>query len=131
MASTLNAYSNGALTFKLPTSGTITDPYTGNVTANTSSAVHRVFVAEAGSSTQVNFAGVDVRTSRFEGYATDPELLSDDVTEGMTGTLQIDDGATYEVTLLGARSAYGRKGIGAILESSLGHSLVMDAVKQE
>lgn len=131
MASPLDAYSNGELTFQLPAAGTITDPYTGNVVANTAADVYRVFVKEIGATIGQNFAGVDVRTSRWEGYVTDPQLLDDAVVEGMVGTLAIDDGSTYQATLVAARSAYGRGGIGALLESNVGHVVVLDAVRQE
>jgi hypothetical protein len=131
MASPLNAYSNGEVTFHLPAAGTTTDPATGNVVANTTAQAYRVFVKEIGATIGQNFAGVDVRTSRFEGYATDPQLLDDAVLEGMTGTLEIDDGSTFDVTLVAARSAYGRGGIGSVLESALGHVVVLDAVRQE
>ena len=92
---------------------------------------YRVFVKEIGATIGQNFAGVDVRTSRWEGYVTDPQLLDDAVLEGMVGTLAIDDGSTYQVTLVAARSAYGRGGIGALLESTIGHVVVLDAVRQE
>lgn len=131
MASPLNAYSNGELTFQLPTAGTTTDPYTGNVVANTTAQSYRVFVKEIGATIGQNFAGVDVRTSRFEGYATNPQLLSNAVLEGMTGSLAIDNGSIYQVTLVAARSAYGRGGIGSKLESTIGHVVVLDAVRQE
>jgi hypothetical protein len=131
MASPLNAYSNGEVTFHLPAAGTTTDPATGNVVANTTAQGYRVFLKEIGATIGQNFAGVDVRTSRFEGYATDPQLLDDAVLEGMTGTLEIDDGSTFEVTLVAARSAYGRQGIGALLEAPLGHAVILDAVRQE
>lgn len=131
MASPLNAFSNGALTFQLPAAGTVTDPNTGNVRANTTASSYRVFVKEIGATIAQNFAGVDVRTSRFEGYATNPQLLNDAVVEGMEGTLVIDQGQTYTVTLVAARSAYGRGGIGELLESNVGHTVVLDAVRQE
>lgn len=131
MASPLDAYSNGELTFQLPAAGTTTDPYTGNVTANTTAASYRVFVKEIGATLGQNFAGVDVRTSRFEGYVTDPQLLDDAVLEGMTGSLSIDDGSVYDATLVAARSAYGRGGIGSLLEAAVGHVVVLEAVRQE
>jgi hypothetical protein len=131
MASPLDAYSNGELTVQLPAAGTTTDPYTGNVVANTTATTYRVFVKEIGATIGQNFAGVDVRTSRFEGYATDPQLLDDAVLEGMTGSLEIDDGSIYDVTLVALRSAYGRGGIGALLEANVGHVVVLDAVRQE
>ena len=131
MASPLDAYSNGELTFQLPAAGTTTDPYTGNVTANTTAASYRVFVKEIGATLGQNFAGVDVRTSRFEGYVTDPQLLDDAVLEGMTGSLAIDDGSVYDATLVAARSAYGRGGIGSLLEAAVGHVVVLEAVRQE
>lgn len=131
MASPLDAYSNGELTFELPAAGTTTDPYTGNVTANTTAASYRVFVKEIGATLGQNFAGVDVRTSRFEGYVTDPQLLDDAVLEGMTGSLAIDDGSVYDATLVAARSAYGRGGIGSLLEAAVGHVVVLEAVRQE
>lgn len=131
MASPLDAYSNGELTVQLPAAGTTTDPYTGNVVANTTATTYRVFVKEIGATIGQNFAGVDVRTSRFEGYVTDPQLLNDAVLEGMTGSLEIDDGSTYDVTLVALRSAYGRGGIGALLEANVGHVVVLDAVRQE
>lgn len=131
MASPLDAYSNGELTVQLPAAGTTTDPYTGNVVANTTATSYRVFLKEIGATIGQNFAGVDVRSSRFEGYVTDPQLLDDAVLEGMSGTLEIDDGSTYSVTLVALRSAYGRGGIGSILEQALGHVVVLDAVRQE
>lgn len=131
MASPLDAYSNGELTFQLPAAGTSIDAATGNVVANTTAASYRVFLKEIGATIAQNFAGVDVRTSRFEGYVTDPQLLDDDVVEGTTGTLDIDNGSTFDVTLVAARSAYGRGGIGSILEEALGHVVVLDAVRQE
>ncbi len=131
MASPLDSYSNGELIFQLPAAGTTTDPDTGNVLANTTADSYRVFVKEIGATIGQNFAGVDVRTSRFEGYVTDPQTLDDAVLEGMTGTLEIDSGSTYNVTLMAARSAYGRGGIGSILETALGHVVVLDAVRQE
>lgn len=131
MASPLDSFSNGELTFQLPAAGTTTDPDTGNVLANTAADSYRVFVKEIGATIGQNFAGVDVRTSRFEGYVTDPQTLDDAVLEGMTGTLAIDSGSSYDVTLVAARSAYGRGGIGTILETALGHVVVLDAVRQE
>jgi len=131
MASPLDAYSNGELTVQLPAAGTTTDLYTGNVTANTTAASYRVFVKEIGATLGQNFAGVDVRTSRFEGYVTDPQVLNDAVLEGMTGSLSIDDGSVYDITLVAARSAYGRGGIGSLLEAAVGHAVVLDAVRQE
>ena len=131
MASPLDAYSNGELTFQLPAAGTSVDAATGNVVANTTAASYRVFLKEIGATIAQNFAGVDVRTSRFEGYVTDPQLLNDAVVEGATGTLEIDNGSTFDVTLVAARSAYGRGGIGSILEDALGHVVVLDAVRQE
>jgi hypothetical protein len=131
MASPLNSYSNGELIFQLPSAGTTVDPYTGNVQANTTTSTYRVFVKEIGATIAQNFAGVDVRSSRFEGYVTDPQLLSDAVVGGMEGTLELDQGQMYSVTLMAARSAYGRGGIGSILESALGHVVVLDAVRQE
>lgn len=131
MASPLDAYSNGELTFQLPAAGTTVDAATGNVVANTTAASYRVFLKEIGATIAQNFAGVDVRTSRFEGYVTDPQLLNDAVLEGATGTLDIDDGSTFEVTLVAARSAYGRGGIGALLEANVGHAVILDAVRQE
>jgi hypothetical protein len=131
MASPLDAYSNGELIFQLPAAGTTTDPYTGNVVANTTADSYRVFLKEIGATIGQNFAGVDVRTSRFEGYVTDPQLLDDAIAEGLEGTLELDQGQTYEVTLVASRSAYGRGGIGSILESALGHVVVLDAVRQE
>lgn len=131
MASPLDAYSNGELTFQLPAAGTTVDAATGNVVANTTPASYRVFLKEIGATIAQNFAGVDVRTSRFEGYVTDPQLLDDDVLEGATGTLDIDDGSSFEVTLVAARSAYGRGGIGALLEANVGHAVILDAVRQE
>jgi len=131
MVSPLDGFSNGELTFQLPAAGTTVNPYTGNVVGNTTPASYRVFVKEIGATIGQNFAGVDVRTSRFEGYVTDPQLLDDDVLEGMTGTLEIDNGSTYNVTLVAARSAYGRGGIGALLEANVGHVVVLDAVRQE
>lgn len=131
MASPLDAYSNGELTFQLPTAGTSVDAATGNVVANTTAASYRVFLKEIGATIAQNFAGVDVRTSRFEGYVTDPQLLNDAVVEGTTGTLDIDNGSSFDVTLVAARSAYGRGGIGSILEEALGHVVVLDAVRQE
>jgi len=131
MASPLHSYSNGELIFQLPSAGTTVDPYTGNVQANTTASTYRVFVKEIGATIAQNFAGVDVRSSRFEGYVTDPQLLSDAVVEGMEGTLELDQGQMYSVTLMAARSAYGRGGIGSILESALGHVVVLDAVRQE
>lgn len=131
MASPLDAYSNGELTFQLPAAGTTVDAATGNVVANTTAASYRVFLKEIGATIGQNFAGVDVRTSRFEGYVTDPQLLDDDVLEGATGTLDIDDGSSFDVTLVAARSAYGRGGIGALLEANVGHAVILDAVRQE
>ena len=131
MASPLDAYSNGELTFQLPAAGTTVDAATGNVVANTTAASYRVFLKEIGATIAQNFAGVDVRTSRFEGYVTDPQLLNDAVLEGAIGTLDIDDGSTFEVTLVAARSAYGRGGIGALLEANVGHAVILDAVRQE
>lgn len=131
MASPLDAYSNGELTFQLPAAGTSIDAATGNVVANTTAASYRVFLKEIGATIAQNFAGVDVRTSRFEGYVTDPQLLNDAVVEGTTGTLDIDNGSSFDVTLVAARSAYGRGGIGSILEEALGHVVVLDAVRQE
>lgn len=131
MASPLDAYSNGELTFQLPAAGTTVDAATGNVVANTTPASYRVFLKEIGATIAQNFAGVDVRTSRFEGYVTDPQLLDDDVLEGATGTLDIDDGSSFDVTLVAARSAYGRGGIGALLEANVGHAVILDAVRQE
>lgn len=131
MASPLDAYSNGELTFQLPAAGTTVDAATGNVVANTTAASYRVFLKEIGATIAQNFAGVDVRTSRFEGYVTDPQLLNDAVLEGATGTLDIDDGSSFEVTLVAARSAYGRGGIGALLEANVGHAVILDAVRQE
>lgn len=131
MASPLDAYSNGELIFQLPAAGTTVDPNTGNVVANTTAASYRVFLKEIGATIAQNFAGVDVRTSRFEGYVTDPQLLNDAVVEGATGTLDIDDGSSFEVTLVAARSAYGRGGIGALLEGNVGHAVILDAVRQE
>jgi hypothetical protein len=131
MSSPLDSFSNGELTFQLPAAGTTVDPYTGNVVANTTPASYRVFVKEIGATIGQNFAGVDVRTSRFEGYVTDPQLLSDAIVEGMEGSLAMDQGQTYTVTLVASRSAYGRGGIGSILESALGHVVILDAVRQE
>ena len=73
----------------------------------------------------------DVRTSRFEGHCTSPTLLDDAVKEGMVGTLSIDDGETFDVTLIAARSSFGRKGIGKMIEDEVGHSVVLEAVRQE
>ncbi|MFZ9568587.1 MAG: hypothetical protein ACO28M_01965 [Vulcanococcus sp.] len=131
MASPLDAYSNGDLAFQLPAAGTVTDPTTGNVRANTAASVYRVFVKEIGATIAQNFAGVDVRTSRFEGYVTNPQLLNAAVVEGMEGTLSLDAGQTYTVTLVASRSPYGRGGIGQLLEANVGHVVVMDAVRQE
>ena len=131
MASPLNAFSNGELIFQLPAAGTSTDFWTGNVTANTTPEAYRVFVKEIGATIGQNFAGVDVRTSRFEGYVTDPALLNDAILEGAEGTLEVDGGVTYSVTLIAARSPFGRAGIGKILEGSLGHQVVLEAVRQE
>ena len=131
MASPLDGFSNGELTFQLPAAGITVNPYTGNVVGNTTPASYRVFVKEIGATIGQNFAGVDVRTSRFEGYVTDPQLLSDAIVEGMEGLLEIDQGQAYTVTLVASRSAYGRGGIGQILESALGHVVILDAVRQE
>ncbi len=131
MASPLADFANGGLTFALPSSGITTDPATGNVTANTADVSYRVFISETGASIGQNFAGVDIRSSRFDGWLTDPTIFSDLVVEGMTGTLVIDSGSTYDVTLVAARGAYGRKGIGETIEEVLGHQFILDATKQE
>lgn len=131
MASPLDAFSNGDLTFQIPAAGTTTDPDTGNVVANTTTDTYRVFLKEIGATVQQSFAGVDVRTVRFEGYITNPQLLDDAVTEGMEAVLEMDQGRTYTATLVASRSPFGRAGIGAILEGSLGHQVVLDAVWQE
>jgi len=131
MASPLADFANGGLTFALPSSGTTTDPSTGNVTANTAVVSYRVFASETGASLGQNFAGVDIRMSRFDGWLTTPITFSDLVVEGMTGTLAIDSGSTYDVTLVAARGAYGRKGIGQIIEEVMGHQFILDATKQE
>jgi len=131
MVSPLAAFANGGLTFALPSSGTAIDPATGNVTANTADVSYRVFIRETGASIGQNFAGVDIRTSRFDGYCTDPTTFSDLVVEGMMGSLAVDSGSTYDVTLLAARGPYGRKGVGEITEKSIGHQFILEATKQE
>jgi len=131
MVSPLANFANGELTFQLPTSGTTTDQYTGNVVANVVSAAYRVFIAESGATVGQDLSGLDVRTSRFQGYVTDPTILDDKIVEGMLGTLSIDDGSTYDVTLIAARGAHGRKGIGKKTEEAIGHAVILDAVRQE
>ena len=131
MSSPLADFANGGLTFQLPASGTVTDQYTGNVTANVTTVTYRVFISERGVTIGQDLAGADVRTSRFEGHCTSPTLLDDAVKEGMIGTLSIDDGETFDITLIAARSSFGRKGIGKMIEDEVGHSVVLEAVRQE
>ena len=131
MSSPLADFANGTLTFQLPSSGTQTDQYTGNVVANTVAAAYRVFVAERGATIQQDLSGLDVRTSRFTGRTTSPMVLDDKVVDGMLGVLAIDSGATYDVTLIGARGAFGRTGIGKTEEEAIGHAIALDGVRQE
>ncbi len=129
MASALASLENATLTLAVPTSGTVTDAETGNVTAATVNVTVGAFLKGAEGDVE-RYPGVDVADVELSGYAVKPQVLDARVVAGTLGTMAWD-GGTWDVEVLGVREKYGATGlIGATLRSAVGDAVRVRATRQ-
>jgi hypothetical protein len=115
MASALAALANASAVFTLPTVGTFTDPYTGNVVPATETVTVSLYLRQ-GSTNGSGLPGVDADVEIYEGYAISPQALDARIQPGITGTV---NGMPCEV--INSRFPYGSTGLlGSTIQQVLG-----------
>jgi hypothetical protein len=119
MASAVAALENAVVSFVVPGVGTVVDPATGNVVAETEMVQARAFL-KGESVAETTFPGVNVITVLYEGYVTSGALDSR-VGIGTTGSIQFAGQSAQDCEVLEVRLPYGESGLlGGILSEVLG-----------
>lgn len=120
MASALASLKNATVTFYVATSGVVTDPDTGNVTAAVTTVNVDCYL-KAQTVDYTPFPGVDTTEVIYEGYAVSPQSLPPEVLVGTPGSLAFGTEASVDCEVLELRLPYGTTGLlGATLANALG-----------
>lgn len=123
MASALAALKNATVTFFVATSGVVTDPDTGNVSAAVTSVSVDCYL-KAQTVDYTPFPGVDTTEVVYEGYAVSPQSLPPEVLVGTRGSLVFGQEAAVDCEVLELRLPYGTTGLlGETLSKALGERL--------
>jgi hypothetical protein len=125
MASALIALANATASFTVPTTGTTTDPTTGNVVANTETITVSLYLRSFGALELVRgLPGVEVKDDTFEGYAVDPSVLDARIRPGTVGTVSIGGQPAQRCEVLVSRHPYGTTGlVGTTIQQVLGDKI--------
>lgn len=130
MTSALAALANATASFSLPTTGTVTDPNTGNVTAVTESIEVTLYLRQ-GSINETDLPGIDAAAIAFEGYAISPQALDARIKRGTIGTLEFSGTAEQRCEVVEVAFPYGKNGlIGGTLQQVLGDRIRLVAYIQ-
>lgn len=120
MASALTALANATASFTVPTTGTTTDPNTGNVEANTEAVAVTLYLRQ-GSPSKEDLPGIEVDADFFEGYAISPQALDARIKPGTRGTLNFSGQGSQTCEVLSSRFPYGTTGlIGSTVQQVIG-----------
>lgn len=121
MATALSALANASAVLQVPSSGTVTDPNTGNVSAAAASVTVSLFLKAESIETR-QFPGVDSVEILYNGYAL--EALDSRVVVGTQGTLTFAGETTMDCEVTGVRLPFGKTGLlGATLNAALGEKI--------
>ena len=128
MASALKGLSNATATFHVATTGVLTDPDTGNITA-AMEEVTATFYLKSDRIADNQFPGVSVQQIIYDGYAIEP--LDSRLTVGSTGVLTFAGEDVVNVEITGLRLPYGKTGLlGEVLNASLGERIQLATREQ-
>jgi hypothetical protein len=131
MTSALAAVANASVTFDVATTGTVVDPFTGNVLPRTETVTVTCYLRQ-GSPAITDLAGVNVAGDTFSGYAVAPQALDARVVPGTLGTLTFDGQTPARCVVQEARGPYGTTGlIGSTLQQVLGDKLQIVRYRQQ
>jgi hypothetical protein len=120
MASALAALANASVSLTVPTSGTTTDPDTGNVVPVTETLTYSLFLRSSPPSVD-ELPGINSETTAYEGYCVNPQVLNSRVVAGITGTLNFSGQGSWVCQVTRTRHEYGTTGvIGEALQGALG-----------
>lgn len=130
MTSALAALANATASFSLPTTGTTTDPNTGNVTAVTETIEVTLYLRQ-GSINETDLPGIDAAAIAFEGYAISPQALDARIKRGIIGTLEFSGTTEQRCEVVDVAFPYGKNGlIGSTLQQVLGDRIRLVAYIQ-
>lgn len=120
MTSALAALANATASFSLPTTGTVTDPATGNVTPVVESLQVTLYLRQ-GSINETDLPGVDAAAVAFEGYAISPQALDARIKRGVIGTVTFSSNDAQPCEVVDVAFPFGKTGlIGGTLQQVLG-----------
>ena len=120
MTSALAALANATVAFSLPTTGTLTDPNTGNVKPAIETVEVSLYLRQ-GSLNETDLPGVDATAVAYEGYAVSPQALDARIKRGVVGTIEFSGGSEQRCEVVEAAFPYGTQGlIGSTLQQVLG-----------
>ena len=107
------------ITFEVPAAGTVVEPDTGNVVANTETNQVGAYL-KGENVAEATYPGVNVISTLYEGYVTSGTLHAG-VRVGSTGTLVFAGQAPVECEVLEVRLPYGESGLlGTVLTKAIG-----------
>lgn len=130
MASALSALTNATATFSVPTTGTVTDPATGNVTAATESLTVNLYL-RGGTPRKEDLPGIDVDAEIFEGYAVSPQALDARIKSGTRGTLNFSSQGALTCEVVAVRFPFGTTGLlGTTVQQVLGDKIRIAQYRQ-
>lgn len=130
MASALSALANATATLTLPTTGTVTDPVTGNIRAATETVTISLYLRQ-GAMSPTDLPGINIEGEAFDGYAINPSALDARVQTGTTGTLAFAGQAAMACEVVECRTPFGSSGlIGSNLQAVLGDHIRLIRYRQ-
>lgn len=128
MASALTALANASATLNVPTTGTTTDPITGNVRANVETVTVSLYL-RVGTIDPSDLPGLNVEGDILEGYAL--TALDARVQPGTQGTITFAGSSAQRCEILEARTPFGTAGLlGSTLQTVLGDRVRMVRYRQ-
>ena len=128
MASALTALANATATFRLPTTGVVTDPDTGNVIPRTQQVTVSLFL-KSDRVRGTAFPGVEIQEIVYDGYALG--ALDPRVVVGTTGTINFAGEGAIDCEVTGVRIPYGKTGLlGQTLNAALGERIQLVSREQ-
>lgn len=129
MASALSSLANATLVLTVPTSGTTTDPDTGNVLPVTTTQTYSLFL-RSGAPALTELPGINSENTIYEGYCVSPQALDSAVLEGTFGTLNFAGRGAFECRVLQTRYDYGSTGLlGEALQGALGDKIRLEQLR--
>jgi hypothetical protein len=126
MTSAIAFLANASAVFDVPTTGTLTDPTTGNVVPNTTTVTVSLYLRGTGGSAPSlsEFPGVGVEDDVLEGYAVSPQALDGRIVPGVRGTLTFGSDDPVPCEVAAARYPFGSTGfLGETLQGILGDKI--------